>query len=88
MDEHEAKEKIRAAIRESQYVWRTPIGLAKETGISLETVLDMLETSGDFLRAYHTNANGQSVFTTSEKYLADSTWKRRVMDFLANKIGG
>lgn len=87
MDERDAKEKIRTAIRESKYVWRTPIGLAEETGIPLETVLTLLETSGSFMRAYNTNASGQSVFTTKEKYLADSTWRRRMVDLLANKVG-
>ena len=87
MDEQDAKEKIRTAIRESKYVWRTPISLAKETNIPLETVLTMLETSDGFLRAYHTNAQGQSVFTTKEKYLSDSPWTRRLLDLLANKIG-
>ena len=87
MDERDAKEKIRTAIRESKYVWRTPISLAKETNIPLETVLTLLETSGSFLRAYNTNAKGQSVFSTKEKYLADSTWRRRLLDLLANKVG-
>ncbi|WP_373990613.1 hypothetical protein [Duganella sp. BuS-21] len=87
MNESDAKEKIRAAIHESKYIWRTPIALAKETGVPLETVLTLLETSGSFMRAYNTNANGQSVFTTKEKYLADATWRRRLLDLLANKVG-
>ncbi|MYM65926.1 hypothetical protein GTP45_03625 [Pseudoduganella sp. FT55W] len=87
MDEQDAKEKIRIAIRESKYVWRTPISLVRETNIPLETVLILLETSGSFLRAYRTNAQGRSVFTTREKYLADSAWKRLWLDAFANKIG-
>ncbi|MYM70727.1 hypothetical protein GTP55_03055 [Duganella sp. FT109W] len=87
MSESDAKEKIRTAIRQSSYVWRTATSLAKETGIPLETVLTLLETSGSFLRAYNTNASGQSLFTTREKYLADSTWNRRLLDLLANKVG-
>jgi hypothetical protein len=87
MNQADAKEKIRSAIRQSENVWRTATGLAKETGIPLETVLTLLETSGAFLRAYHTNHQGQSVFTTKEKYLADLPWTRRLLDLLANKVG-
>lgn len=87
MNETDAKEKISNAIRQSHYVWRTPTSIAKETGIPLETVLDLLETSGAFLRAHSINANGQSIFTTEEKYRADSTWPRKLIDLLANKFG-
>jgi hypothetical protein len=87
MNESDAKEKIRTAIRQSKYVWRTPISLSKETQIPLEIVLTLLETSGAFMRAYNTNTSGQSVFTTAEKYIADSTWRHRLLDLLANKVG-
>ncbi|SDG68751.1 MULTISPECIES: hypothetical protein [unclassified Duganella] len=87
MNQSDSKEKIRAAIRRSKEVWWTATDLAKETGIPLETTLSLLETSGTFLRAYHTNPLGQSVFTTREKYLADLPWPRRLLDLLANKVG-
>lgn len=87
MNETDAKEKIRSAIRHSKDVWRTATDLAKETGIPLETTLTLLETSDAFLRAYHTNPKGQSVFTTKEKYLADLPWPRRLLDLMANKVG-
>ncbi|WP_432381856.1 hypothetical protein [Duganella sp. P38] len=87
MNESDAKEKIRAAIRHSKEVWHTASDLATETGIPLETTLSLLETSGSFLRAYHTNRLGQSVFSTREKYLADLPWRSRLLDLLANKVG-
>ncbi|MTV38328.1 hypothetical protein [Duganella radicis] len=87
MDEREAKEKIRAAIRESKYVWRTVRGISADTGITEETVLQILETADGFLRAYRRNPLGQTLYSTTEKYRRDATWKQKILDAITNKVG-
>jgi hypothetical protein len=87
MDEHEAKEKIRTAIHESQYVWRTVKGISADTGITEERVLQILETADGFLRAYRRNPQGLTLFSTAEKYRKDATWKQKILDAITNKVG-
>lgn len=87
MDEQDAKEKIRTAIRESQYVWRTVRGIAADTGIPEETVLQIIETADGFLRAYRRNRQGLTLYSTTEKYRKDATWKQKILDAITNKVG-
>jgi hypothetical protein len=87
MDEREAKEKIRAAIRESKYVWRTVQGISADTGIPQETISQILETADGFLRAYRRNPEGLTLYSTAEKYRKDATWKQKILDAITNKVG-
>ena len=87
MDERDAKEKIRTAIRESKYVWRTVRGISADTGITEATVLQILETADGFLRAYRRNPQGETLYSTAEKYRKDATWKQKILDAITNKVG-
>jgi hypothetical protein len=87
MNESDAKEKIYAAITNSEYLWRTPNGIAKDTGLSLETVLDTLEQQDGFLRSRKRNMQGRALYTTLDKYHSDSPWLRRLLDAMTNTVG-
>ncbi|MRW91688.1 hypothetical protein GJ699_16975 [Duganella sp. FT80W] len=87
MTESDTKEKIHTAITRSEHLWRTATGIARDTGLALETVIKTLETGDGFLQADHTNGRGQSLYTTREKYLSDTPWHRRLLDLIVNKVG-
>jgi hypothetical protein len=87
MNETDAKEKIHAAITNSEYLWRTPNGIAADTHLPLEKVLDVLEQEDGFLRSRKRNVQGRALYTTLDKYHTDSPWIRRLLDAMTNTIG-
>jgi hypothetical protein len=87
MDEKAAAEKVRAAITNSRYQWRTAQGIAADVGISAEAVSRIISNGNDFLQAYRPNARGETLYTTREKYLSDSTLAQRILDAMTNKVG-
>ena len=88
MDDREAKPKILAAISNSPFKWRTPRGIAKDSGVPTQQVLKILGESDDFLKARKPNKHGEPLFSTKKKYETDAGFGERVLSVITNKITG
>lgn len=74
--------KVVRAMRQSQYRWRTARGLAKETDLPIEAVVDFLEKSSDVIRAKKSNSKGQALYALREKAIPLG---QRVFNALLNR---
>jgi hypothetical protein len=86
MEDKEVKELINKAITKSSYRWRTPEGIAKDSGISVPQVLETLEKTEGFIRSRKANAQGATLYTTREKYKKTSSIGQRLLSAITNKI--
>lgn len=87
MNQSDAKEQVCAVIENSKYLWRTASGIAADTGLPLEIVMEVLEQADGFLEAHRKNPRGKALYTTREKYYADAPWTRRLLDAMTNTVG-
>ncbi len=85
MEDREARDRIVQAIKTSQYRWRTPRGIAKDSGVPHPQVTEILDQSDLFIRARKGNARGESLYTTKERYTTDVTLGQRVLAAVTNK---
>lgn len=86
MNDREARELMIRAVNSSTYRWRTPRGIAKDTGLPPQQVLELLDRSDAFVRAKKGNARGEPLFTTTEKYKSETPLSRRLLNAITNKI--
>ena len=86
MNDREARERIIQAIASSSYRWRSARGIAKDAGVSIQQVIDVVERSDAFIRAKKANAKGEALYTTKHKYRSETSWYGRVLSALTNKI--
>jgi hypothetical protein len=86
MNDREARTRIVQAITSSKFRWRTPRGIAKDSGVPLPQVIEVLERSDAFIRARKSNDRGEPLYSTKEKYKTESTLTQRVLAALTNKI--
>ena len=66
--------------------WRTPDGIAKSSGLTIEQVIQYLDTAEAIIRARSPNAKGEPLFTTTEKYLKNTGLALRVLSAITNKV--
>lgn len=85
-DKKEFELKVANAMMGSKYKWRTIRSLAKELDASPKIVADVLRTSDKFIKARKPNAQGQVLFTTSNRYKAETPFWGRVLGAGANKL--
>jgi len=83
MNNKDARERITQAISQSKYRWRTPRGIAKDAGLTVPQVIEVLERSGQFVRAKKGNARGEQLYSTREK--SQSTLTQRILSALTNE---
>lgn len=86
MDKTEARDRVIAAITSSNYRWRTPRGIAKDSGVPLPQVMETLERSDSFLRSRKGNGRSEPLYTTKEKYKDNSSIGQRIVAAITNKI--
>ena len=86
MQEREARDRIIHAISTSKYRWRTPRGIAKDSGVPYAQVMEMLERSDLFIRARKSNDRGEPLYTTKGKYKSESTLGQRLLSAITNKL--
>lgn len=86
MDDNEAIKIISKAIEGSNYKWRTPSGLSRDSGLAVDKVTELLEISGAFVRARRSNAHGEALFTNKNNIIKDSTFKSRFLAALTNQV--
>ena len=74
---------IQQAIEQSRHTWRTVEGLANETGIPQEAVLETLESlANQFMRARRPDKRGRALYTTRRKYQGTTNFVQRYLDVL------
>lgn len=86
MNDRETRELIVKAINSSPYKWRSPRGIAKDCGLAIQKVMEILDRSGDFVRARKTNAKGEALYTTKKKYKSEQTLSQRLLGAITNRI--
>ena len=86
MEKKESRDRVIEAISKSSFRWRTPRGIAKDSGVPLPQVLETLERSEGFIRARKGNSQGEPLYTTKEKYKKTSSLGERIISAITNKI--
>lgn len=86
MDEKNARDRMITAIRNSQYRWRTAKGISKDSGVPISQILKIFEKSDMFLQAKKTNARGEHLYTTKERYKSETSLGKRLINVLTNTI--
>ena len=86
MNDREARDQIVQTIASSKYRWRTAQGIATDLGLPIQRVIELLERSDAFVRARKGNSHGDPLYTTSEKYRAETSISKRILGALTNKI--
>lgn len=86
MNDKDTRDLLVKAIEGSQYRWRTPRGIAKDSGVPFQNVLEVLERSDAFVRARKGNARGEPLYSTRERQKDESTLGKRVLAALTNRI--
>lgn len=86
MNKTEQRDQIIAAITASNYRWRTPRGIAKDSGLSMPQVIEALERADAFVRARTGNSRGEPLYTTKEKYRKTTSLADRIVSVITNKI--
>jgi hypothetical protein len=86
MNDSEARQLIIQAINTSSFRWRSPRGIAKDTGLPLQQVFELLERSDAFHRARKSNARGEPLYTTADRYRSDQSLSQRLLSAITNKM--
>lgn len=75
------------AIENSNYTWRTPEGIAQDTGLSPQTVKEILKTTEDeVIQSEMPDATGRELFTTRSHYRSRAPIWRRLLGALKNRV--
>jgi hypothetical protein len=74
---------VLAAIERSRYTWRPAEAISEETGIPLEQVRRILETtSADVIVAPELNKQGYTLYSTRDHYQKTTSFLKRYFDTL------
>lgn len=81
-------ERLRKALENGNYQWRTIKGLSTETGLSQESILDALQLSSDQIvkKFLMTTAGEQPVFTTRNHFQQQAGVYEKILGLLKNRI--
>jgi hypothetical protein len=80
-------EKIRQALENPQYKWRTLEGITKGTGYDFTTVVSSLSAHSDLvIKSTIPSTTGQELYTTRDHYLQKSTLWERFESVITNKV--
>jgi hypothetical protein len=84
MEKKEALQRITRAIADSKFRWRTLRGIAKDSGVPVPQVSELLERSDAFIRARTANKSGQPLYTTKDKHRTETSVGQRVINAIVN----
>jgi hypothetical protein len=73
---------VRDAIEGSKYIYRPAEKISLMTGIPLERVRRIIETSDDFIEGPRPNAQGLTLYSTRDHYRRHTGFIRRYLDTL------
>jgi len=80
-------DKITIALESPRYKWRTLNGIAKESGLPINVVVNVLTTNTDtFLRSSTPAKSGEPLFTTRKHYLETASSGEKILGALKNRI--
>jgi hypothetical protein len=81
--------KIRYALENPNYKWRTIEGIAQETAYPVITVLSSLSAhSHEIIRSTIPSTEGRDLFTTKNHYFKTSSLWNRLESAITNKVRG
>ena len=80
--------KLRAAFENPKYKWRTIKGVAKETGLSRESVKTYVTDHGEYIvRSSVRNTKGEQLFASRQVYRNKAGIFRRITSGIKNRGG-
>ena len=86
IDANDAVAKVLEALSNTSFKWRTLSGVAKETGLPLESVqAAMTQAADQIVRSSVRSADGRDLFTTREKFKSQATIPERLLGAIRNR---
>jgi|GEM_PF-6454059 hypothetical protein len=83
----DAADRVLAAINDSRYLWRSPEGIATDTGLPTLIVKEILDLRTDrLIKSMTVDAQGRAVYTTPEHYRANAGILRRALSALSDQV--
>ncbi|EPF2505795.1 hypothetical protein ACSL9G_001647 [Vibrio fluvialis] len=85
-EEMDKERKIKEALKNPKFTWRTIRGIAKEAGVSTEQVRNYINKHGDeIVAASATNTKGERLFATRKNYRGRVGIARRMLAAVKNR---
>lgn len=76
-----------AALENPRYQWRTISGVAKETGVSQETILEIISQNRDrIVQSSIPSAKGEDLYTTRKHYREFASPAQKILGAIKNRI--
>jgi len=76
-----------AALENPKYKWRTISGVAKESGVSQETVLEIISQNRDLIvQSSIPSIKGEDLYTTRNHYREFASSAQKIFGALKNRI--
>ena len=85
MNSKEVRGLILQAFQQSQFKWRTPKGISKDTKIPLPRVIDFLSNSMDVRKSRKPNKQGEMLFTLNDRYHRDQSLLEKIVSKITNR---
>jgi hypothetical protein len=75
------------AFQNSNYLWRTVRGVARDTGLSIGTVLWVIHDYNEtFIEASRLSVSGEKLYTTREHYKKQASVWQKLLGALRNRV--
>ena len=74
-------EKVKQALDQSEFRFRTVNGIAKESGLTYDEVLDILHDESadiDVVLISRRNQKGEALYTTRIRYKKEASWREKL----------
>lgn len=81
----EIRELIVDAFQNSEYKWRTPRGIAKDTNLPLPQVIKFLRQSSLVRKARKSNKYGEPLYTLEERYQREKPFLEKIVSKITNQ---
>ena len=78
--------KIRVALEDPNYTWRTIEGISKETKIDPQNVRGIIAQLDDVIKSSKLSKDGSEIFTTKAKYNKIATPIAKLKNAITNRI--
>lgn len=76
---------IRKSVDDSDYRWRTIAGLAKDSRLTAEVVLKVIEANPTiFLKSTKPSKSGKDLYTTRDTYAEQTGFIRKIADIITS----
>ena len=83
---NDAIAKVLEALSNSSFKWRTLNGVAKETGLTLESVQEAIAQASDkIVRSSARSSDGRELFTTRENFKSQASIPESLLGAIINR---